>query len=371
MEIELSDITIDFFKHDISDKKQLAVMCSSGTDSTILLYLTALRFPDRKILPYHIEESQYPKQKPALIKNINLLNQKLPNSNLLPLLSDYVNYCRIGSEWRLKAKEEPGELPPRRYGNEGQAKILANRHYIKQRFNDGSFDYLVSGATSNPPKEVLNREPVKSEVIEKTETEVVYTEDICDDPMGCPQDVKTGDCPTCKKVKVYEEKVIQKVPTEVKINHTLLTENHFVNIKEGNYSLTEVRTMHGTDYLVSHIHNGLELNVKKLSHNEFYFSFSGGANVVEKGNRIAVSCPKPDKYILSLDEQGNVDDFTHLHKGSCQNFKGLSQKYSFNNGTLTRVRVSRTAHCHVGCDGNGDVYKTEIHSYRFNSGFNG
>ena len=46
MEIELSDITIDFFKHDISDKKQVAVMCSSGTDSTILLYLTALRFPD-------------------------------------------------------------------------------------------------------------------------------------------------------------------------------------------------------------------------------------------------------------------------------------------------------------------------------------
>ena len=155
MEIKLSDITLEFFKHDISNKKQLAVMCSSGTDSTILLYLTALRFPDRKILPYHIEESQYPKQKPALIKNINLLNQKLPNSNLLPLLSDYVDYCRIGSEWRLKAKEEPGELPPRRYGNEGQAKILANRHYIEQRFRDGSFDYLVSGATSNPPKEVL------------------------------------------------------------------------------------------------------------------------------------------------------------------------------------------------------------------------
>lgn len=228
-----------------------------------------------------------------------------------------------------------------------------------------------TGSLLNPPKEVLNREPVKSEVIEKTETEVVYTEDICDDPMGCPQDVKTGDCPTCKKVKVYEEKVVQKVPTEVKINHTVLTENHFVNIKEGNYSLTEVRTMHGTDYLVSHIHNGLELNVKKLSHNEFYFSFSGGANVVEKGNRIAVSCPKPDKYILSLDEEGNVDDFTHLHKGSCQNFKGLSQKYSFNNGTLTRVRVTRTAHCHVGCEGNGNVYKTEVHSYRFNSGFNG
>ena len=69
MEIELSDITIDFFKHDISDKKQLAVKCSSGTDSTILLYLTALRFPDRKILPYHIEESQYPKQKPALFQH--------------------------------------------------------------------------------------------------------------------------------------------------------------------------------------------------------------------------------------------------------------------------------------------------------------
>ena len=51
MEIELSDITIDFFKHDIPDKKKLAVMCSSGTDSTILLYLTALRFPETPLLP--------------------------------------------------------------------------------------------------------------------------------------------------------------------------------------------------------------------------------------------------------------------------------------------------------------------------------
>lgn len=157
MKIELSDITIDFFEHDVSDKNQIGVMCSSGTDSTITLYLTALRFPDRMIQPYHIEESQYPNQKPSLLKIIDSLNQRLPNENLLPLMSDYVDYSTIDCEWREKAKEDPGDLPARKNGNEGQAKILATRHFKKHRYEVGHFDYLVSGATSNPPIEVLEK----------------------------------------------------------------------------------------------------------------------------------------------------------------------------------------------------------------------
>lgn len=155
MEIKVLGKSIDFFEHNVGTRAQLAVSSSSGTDSTIALYLTALCFPNRKIIPYHTEESQYPDQKPNLLKIIDLLNEKLPTKNIAPLISDWVDYNTFGSEWRLKAIENPGELPPRPRGNEGQAKILAVGHYVKKRFVFGDFDYLVTGATANPPIEVL------------------------------------------------------------------------------------------------------------------------------------------------------------------------------------------------------------------------
>ena len=229
-----------------------------------------------------------------------------------------------------------------------------------------------TGSLLNPPKKVLDREPVKTKVIEKTKTEAVYTEDICDDPMGCPQDVQTGDCPTCKKIKIYEEKLVQKIPSKEKVEHTIIRENEILSIKEGNYSLVEIQTTLGTDVKKAYIHNGLELDVKKLNRNEFYFSFAGGADLVdEMGKRSVISCPKPDNYIISVDNEGNVNELNRVKKGSCGTLKGLASKYSFNGNTLTRVRVTKPVHCHVGCEGNGDVYKTEIHTYRYNSGFNG
>ena len=136
--------------------------------------------------------------------------------------------------------------------------------------------------------------------------------------------------------------------------------------------MVEIQTTLGTDVKKTYIHNGLELDVKKLNRNEFYFSFAGGADLVdEMGNRSVISCPKPDNYIISVDDEGNVNELNRVKKGSCGTLKGLASKYSFNGNTLTRVRVTRPVHCHVGCEGNGNVYKTEIHTYRYNSGFNG
>ena len=155
MEIKVKNKTIDFFQHDISEKNKVAVSTSSGTDSSLALYLTALCFPDRKIIPYHMEESQYPGQKPSLFKIVEYFNSILPNKNITEPLIDSVDYCTKGSKWKLEAIKTPGDLPIKEDGNTGQAKILASKYYEEKRFENGDVDYMVCGSTSNPPMEVL------------------------------------------------------------------------------------------------------------------------------------------------------------------------------------------------------------------------
>ena len=155
MKLKVLDKTIDFFEHSVSHRNRIAVGSSIGTDSTIVLYLTALYLPDKKIIPYCIIESQFPKQKENLLKIVDYLRSKLPNKNLTEPLFDYVDYNTYGSKWRLKAIEYPGKFPKMKKGHEGQAKTLANRYYTHKRFVKGDIDYLVSGTTSNPPIEVL------------------------------------------------------------------------------------------------------------------------------------------------------------------------------------------------------------------------
>jgi hypothetical protein len=155
MKLKVLDKTIDFFEHNMSSINRIAVSSSIGTDSTILLYLTALYLPDKKIIPYCIVESQFPKQKPNLLKIVDYLRSKLPNKNLTEPLFDYVDYNSYGSEWRLKAIASPGDFPKRKRGNEGRAKTLAVKYYTNKRLDKGDFDYFVSGTTSNPPIEVL------------------------------------------------------------------------------------------------------------------------------------------------------------------------------------------------------------------------
>ena len=62
MKLKVLDKTIDFFEQDVSNFNRICVSSSIGTDSTILLYLTALYLPEKKIIPYCIIESQFPKQ---------------------------------------------------------------------------------------------------------------------------------------------------------------------------------------------------------------------------------------------------------------------------------------------------------------------
>ncbi len=155
MKIELENITVDLFEHDISHIKNVAVKCSTGTDSTILLYLTALALPDKKIIPYCIIESQFPNQKNKLLQIVDKIIFKLPNRNIASPILDYADYNSYDSRWRKEAIENPGIFPKKKRGNEGQAKILANKFYQTKRYKNGEIDYFVSGITSNPPIEVL------------------------------------------------------------------------------------------------------------------------------------------------------------------------------------------------------------------------
>ena len=155
MKIKVKGRTVDFFEHDVSTKNKIAVSTSSGTDSTLVLYLTALCLPDKKIIPYHLEESQYPGQKPNLLKIIDYLNSILPTKNITQPITNYCDYSTKGSKWKLQAIENPGELPKKPDGNTGQAKILASRYYEDREWKKGTIDYLVLGSNSNPPIEAL------------------------------------------------------------------------------------------------------------------------------------------------------------------------------------------------------------------------
>lgn len=155
MKLKVLDKTIDFFEQDVSNFNRICVSSSIGTDSTILLYLTALYLPEKKIIPYCIIESQFPKQKENLFKIVNYIRSKLPNKNLTEPMLDYVDYNSYDSEWRLKAIDNPGHFPPKLKGHEGQAKTLAKKYLETERLENGDIDYIVGGTTSNPPIEIL------------------------------------------------------------------------------------------------------------------------------------------------------------------------------------------------------------------------
>lgn len=237
------------------------------------------------------------------------------------------------------------------------------------------------GSLLNPPKKekviskrsnkieplgsVLNGNLVKSDIVEKTKTEVIYTEEVCDDPMGCPQDTKTGECPDCKKITVYEEKVVQKVPSEEKIEHTILRENEIFDIKEGKYSLIKVQTIVGSDMSIAYVKRGLTLDILKLSRGEFYFSLYGGAEYFIEGHKYVFSCPKEDKWIIEFDNEGELVNFNHVKYGSCKTKEGISTRFRFKDNILTRIRVSPVKVCDVGCNGRSDLYRTDIHTYEY------
>jgi 7-cyano-7-deazaguanine synthase in queuosine biosynthesis len=153
MKIKVLDKTIDFFEHDVSHKNNIFVSTSAGLDSTILVYLTALCLPNRKINTFHGIDSGYPHLKERMHSIIQILNSILPNANInYPIYKDFD--VSIGSYWRNEAIKNPGELPTRPKGHEGQAKILAMRNIRKYLIDNYKADYFVHGSTSNPPVSV-------------------------------------------------------------------------------------------------------------------------------------------------------------------------------------------------------------------------
>lgn len=218
-----------------------------------------------------------------------------------------------------------------------------------------------------PLGSVLNREPVKSEVIEKTETEAVYTEDICDDPMGCPQDIKTGDCPTCKKVAVYEKKEIHKVPTNEKIEHKIIKNVDSFYFPEGKYELIEKKSYYDgrlSQHLV--FYGGLEYNYNKVKHNSYVWTVEGGSRYVDHVNHPndskAFACPIPTTFYTIVKDDGQVVSNKVLEQGTCGGIKSLSSSYKFDGVYLTKVKLLDPK-CVAGCS----VVKrtTEVFVYEF------
>ena len=173
---------------------------------------------------------------------------------------------------------------------------------------------VVEEKKIQPIGSVLNRKSVKSDVIEKVESEASYVEQICDNPLGCHQNVKTGDCPDCKKVQIYEQKVVQKTPEKV-VKH-IKVENKPL-IEEGTYELRKLEVIIGTKLRQLFFSEGFTFVYKELSRNEYYEKIGGSAIYYEDNIKKVLSCPIHTIYIVKIDDEGNKIRNNLLQKGSC------------------------------------------------------
>ena len=202
---------------------------------------------------------------------------------------------------------------------------------------------VVEEKKIQPIGSVLNRESVKSNVIEKVETESTYVEQICDNPMGCQQDIQTGDCPDCKKVQIYEQKIVQKAP-EKKVTHVKKEENPY--IKEGTYSLRMLQTILGTEMSKTYFSEGFNFKYVKLSNNEYYVRINGSTSFRENGKSRVISCPIATVKIIKLDDDGNKISSNLLEKGSCPPAYRTDTSFSYDvNGNLQKINKRLNSTC--------------------------
>tara|TARA_B100001939_G_scaffold219036_1_gene188522 strand:- start:1066 stop:1953 length:888 start_codon:yes stop_codon:yes gene_type:complete len=165
-----------------------------------------------------------------------------------------------------------------------------------------------------PIGSVLNRKSVKSDVIEKVESEASYVEQICDNPLGCKQNIKTGDCPDCKKVQIYEQKIVQKTPEKVVVHKKI---QDVPLIKEGIYELRKLEIAKGTEFKQYFFSEGYTFEYKLLSRNEYYEKIGGSAVYYDGDVKKVISCPIHTIYIVKLDDNGNKIRNNRIQDGSC------------------------------------------------------
>ena len=171
------------------------------------------------------------------------------------------------------------------------------------------------------PFGVISESPDKSEVTEKTESDSVYYEYVCTVPSGCP--FKDGKCVGCKKIKVYEEKTVIKLPPkQPEIAHTVLPKKEkFFGIPEGNYHWRHMTTIIGSKIWQKSLAPGFLANYKEVTPGSYLITTSGAAEYTSpsfEGTKV-IACPIPSTKFATVDKDGLSKMRETLVKGTCWN----------------------------------------------------
>ena len=205
------------------------------------------------------------------------------------------------------------------------------------------------------PFGVISESPDKSEVTEKTESDSVYYEYVCTVPSGCP--FKDGKCVGCKKIKVFEEKTVIKLPKkEPEIDHTVLPKKEkFFGIPEGNYHWRHMTTIIGSEIWEKSLAPGFLANYKEVVPGSYLVTTSGAAEYTSPsftGTKV-IACPIPSTKFATVDKDGLSKMRETLVKGTCWNKYPNNtisfRYYNVDANTIKTVWVRKHTTWIVGC----------------------
>ena len=219
------------------------------------------------------------------------------------------------------------------------------------------------------PFGVISESPDKSEVTEKTESDSVYYEYVCTVPSGCP--FKDGKCVGCKKIKVFEEKTVIKLPKkEPEIDHTVLPKKEkFFGIPEGNYHWRHMTTIIGSEIWEKSLAPGFLANYKEVVPGSYLITTSGAAEYTSPsftGTKV-IACPIPSTKFATIDKDGVSEVRKTLVKGTCWNKYPNNtisfRYYNVDANTIKTVWVRKHTTWIVGCEDCEDTIRTDISTF--------
>ena len=219
------------------------------------------------------------------------------------------------------------------------------------------------------PFGVISESPDKSEVIEKTESDSVYYEYVCTVPSGCP--FKDGKCVGCKKIKVFEEKTVIKLPKkEPEIDHTVLPKKEkFFGIPEGNYHWRHMTTIIGSEIWEKSLAPGFLANYKEVVPGSYLITTSGAAEYRGssfEGTKV-IACPIPTTKYATIDKDGISEVRKTLVKGTCWNKYPNNtisfRYYNVDANTIRTIWVRKHTTWIVGCKDCEDTIRTDISTF--------
>ena len=219
------------------------------------------------------------------------------------------------------------------------------------------------------PFGVISESPDKSEVIEKTESDSVYYEYVCTVPSGCP--FKDGKCVGCKKIKVYEEKTVIKLPKEEpEIAHSVLPKkDKFFGIPEGDYHWRHMTTIIGSKIYQKSLAPGFLANYKEVTPGSYLITTSGAAEYTGssfEGTKV-IACPIPSTKFATVDKDGVSEVRKTLVKGTCwdkyPNNTISFRYYNVDANTIRTIWVRKHTTWIVGCEDCADTIRTDISTF--------